>query len=105
MDATECIQEYRCGQCRAEVLAMPGLRVGWSPPVLCCGQPLRLLEPGLDRLVAIRPRQKARCPRCGYEVHLLAQPVTPLICMVCQVSLLPSGSRVRAEAASAGTSS
>jgi DNA-directed RNA polymerase subunit RPC12/RpoP len=84
---------FRCGRCRAELLARaePGPsaeRKGWTPPVLCCGQPLRALEP--DQLVLIMPsrRRAARCPRCGYQIRLVVHPAGSLVCMVCQTDFV-----------------
>jgi hypothetical protein len=48
-DAMVSLWGFRCDTCRAEFLVRPGPdllsgRTGWSPPVLCCNQPLRRLE-------------------------------------------------------------
>ena len=90
------IQGFRCGQCRAEVLATPVTnnldgRLGWTPPVLCCGRPLRLLDTGEVLSATLLPRRIARCPRCGYQVRLIVQPTSPLVCMVCQTDLVTPG--------------
>jgi DNA-directed RNA polymerase subunit RPC12/RpoP len=95
-DAMGSIQGYRCGQCRAELLATPVAtnhddRPGWTPPVLCCGQPLRLLDTGQVLSASLLPRRPARCPRCGYQVRLIVQPMKPLVCMVCQTDFVAPG--------------
>lgn len=83
------IRGFRCGVCRAEVLvasnpfALPS-RVEWTPPILCCGQPLRPLEPDLVTLLQGARRRVAQCPRCGYEVGLIVHPAGHLRCMLCQ---------------------
>jgi DNA-directed RNA polymerase subunit RPC12/RpoP len=84
---------FRCKRCRAEVLARPESgplmdRRAWTPPVLCCGQALRALEP--DQVVLVMPsrRRAARCPRCGYQVRLVVHPAGPLVCMVCQTNFV-----------------
>jgi DNA-directed RNA polymerase subunit RPC12/RpoP len=84
---------FRCDICRAEFLvkAGPGLpsdRTGWSPPVLCCGRPLRRLE--VDQVLLVMPSQRraARCPRCGYQVRLVVHPAGSLVCLACQTDLL-----------------
>jgi hypothetical protein len=95
-DAMSSIQGFRCGHCRAELLARPVTanlsgRSGWTPPVLCCGQPLRLLDTGHVLSTPRLPRRIARCPRCGYEVRLVVQPLRPLACLICQTDLVTLG--------------
>ncbi len=92
-DAMSSIQGFRCGQCRAELLATPVTtnlsgRSGWTPPVLCCGQTLRLLDTGQVLSAPMLPRRMARCPRCGYQVRLVVQPMRPLVCVVCQTDFV-----------------
>ncbi len=83
------VRGFRCASCRGELLATaePGLqasRPGWTPPVLCCGQALRPLDP--DQIVpAMLTRGRvSRCPRCGYQVRIVVHPVNPPVCMLCQ---------------------
>ena len=83
------IRGFRCGVCRAEVLAFraPAAlppRAEWSPPILCCGQPLRPIEPDQIPLPTGTRGRLARCPRCGSQVHLIVHPAGPLVCMLCQ---------------------
>lgn len=84
------IQGFRCGQCRGELLANANLngRLGWTPPVLCCEQTLRPLDPGHVLSAPMISRRIARCPRCGYQVRLIVQPMSPLVCMVCQTDFV-----------------
>jgi hypothetical protein len=84
---------FRCQVCRAELLATAELgsfasRTGGAPPVLCCGQPLRPLEP--DQILAglLTRRHVACCPRCGYKVRVIIHPAGPLVCMVCQTDFV-----------------
>ncbi len=84
---------FRCERCRAEVLARPESgpltdRTAWTPPVLCCGQPLRTLEPDQVLLVTPSRRRALRCPRCGYQVRVVVHPAGSLVCMVCQTDLV-----------------
>ena len=89
------IQGFRCAHCRAEFLTTlePGTfnRPGSTPPVLCCGQPLRLLDTGQVLSVPPVPRRIACCPRCGYQMRLVIQPTEPLVCMVCQTDFVILG--------------
>ena len=90
------IQGFRCEQCRAELLAPPVTtnldgRPGWTPPVLCCGRPLRLLDTGQVLSATLLSRRLARCPRCGYQVRLIVQPMSPLVCRVCQTDFVIPG--------------
>src|SRR3974390_1315110 len=90
------IQGFRCGECRAELLATPvptnlNGRSGWTPPVLCCGQPLRPLDMGHVLSAPMISRRAARCPRCGYHVRLIVQPMGSLVCMVCQTDFVVLG--------------
>ncbi len=89
------IQGFRCGQCRAELLTTSEPanlhRSGWTPPVLCCGQPLRPLDTGQVLSIPLVPRRVARCPRCSYKVCLIVQPISPLVCMVCQMDFVILG--------------
>jgi hypothetical protein len=87
---------FRCDICRAEFLVKPGPgllsgRTGWSPPVLCCNQPLRRLE--VDQALPSTPtrRRLARCARCGYQVSLIVHPAGSLVCAVCQTDFLIVG--------------
>ena len=87
---------FRCKRCRAEVLARPEPgpfmnRTAWTPPVLCCGQTLRALEPDQVVLVVPSRRRAARCPRCGYQVRLVVHPAGSLVCMVCQTDFVILG--------------
>jgi hypothetical protein len=90
------IRAFRCEWCRAEVLATArhAAVIGgaaWTPPVLCCGQPLRPLETG-EVLSAWLPRRRvARCARCGYEVWVIVHPVRTLTCAVCQAEFRVGG--------------
>jgi hypothetical protein len=91
---------FRCGVCRAEVLVAsdPGglpSRVEWTPPILCCGQPLRPIEPELVTLPQGTRRRVAQCPRCGYEVRLIVHPAGHLGCMLCQTDFAILGERPR----------
>jgi hypothetical protein len=97
-DAMGSIQGFRCGQCRAELLATLGSptlngRLGWTPPVLCCGQPLRLLDTGQVLSAPMLLRRIAHCPRCRYLVRLVVQPMSPLVCVVCQTDFVTLGMR------------
>ncbi|MBI4198985.1 MAG: hypothetical protein HY535_00730 [Chloroflexi bacterium] len=90
------IRGFRCAQCRAEVLATaePAALIGrsaWTPPLLCCGQPLKSLE--ADQVLSVLPtrRRVARCPRCGYKVRLVVHPAGSLVCMPCQTDFLIIG--------------
>lgn len=90
------VREFRCQVCRAELLATAELggfagRTGGAPPVLCCGQPLRPLEP--DQILAglLTRRHVACCPRCGYKVRVIIHPAGPLVCMVCQTDFVIVG--------------
>ncbi len=87
------IRGFRCGQCRAELLATrgPAAYTGkpeWSPPLLCCGQPLQGMDP--DQVLSVIPirRRVARCPRCEYQVRLIVHPARSLVCMSCQTDLI-----------------
>jgi hypothetical protein len=84
------IRGFRCNQCHAELITgrSPGgaqIAADRSPPILCCGHPLRALRP--DEVVAAMPvrRQVAQCPRCGYVVDLVVHPPGPLVCVLCQI--------------------
>ncbi len=88
-DLMGSIRGFRCMQCRAELLATTepaGLigRTAWSPPVLCCGKPLRPLEPEQVLSSMLTRHRVARCPRCGYKVRLIVHPAGSLVCMPCQ---------------------
>lgn len=90
------IRGFRCGLCRAEVLASrePASLMGrtdWTPPVLCCGQPLRSLEPDQVLSTMLTRRRVARCPRCGYKVRLVVHPAGSLVCMPCQMEFVVIG--------------
>lgn len=90
------VRGFRCAVCRAEVLtaltpAGPAPRVEWTPPILCCGQPLRALEPELVAPPTGSQRRVARCPRCGFEVRIIVHPAGPLVCMLCQTEFAISG--------------
>ncbi len=92
------IRGFRCGVCRAEVLVASNpsalaSRVEWTPPILCCGQPLRPLEPELVTLLQGTRRRVAQCPRCGYEVRLIIHPAGHLGCMLCQTDFTTLGGR------------
>jgi DNA-directed RNA polymerase subunit RPC12/RpoP len=90
------VRGFRCDRCHAEILATRGAGVfvggtEWSAPVLCCGQPLKALEPDQVSSGILTARRAARCPRCGYKVHLVVHPAGPLVCMQCQVELVIVG--------------
>ncbi len=102
------VRAFRCQRCRAEVLTSaeaPGLngRPDWTPPVLCCGEPLQPLAP--DQFLAgllvgsLARGRVARCPRCGYQVRLVVHPASTLMCMICQkpfeIGLRETGERDR----------
>ena len=87
---------FRCGQCRAELLAGPGPanhigRPVYAPPVLCCGETLRLLDTGQVWSAPLIPRRVARCPRCGYQIRVIVHPAGPLVCVPCQRALIIIG--------------
>jgi hypothetical protein len=95
-DAMGSLCGFRCDTCRAEFLVRPAPgqlsgRTGWSPPVLCCNQPLRRLE--VDQVLPGMPtrRRIARCVRCGYEISLIVHPAGNLLCAVCQTEFLIVG--------------
>ncbi len=90
---------FRCERCRAEVVARPEPgpltdRRAWTPPILCCGQPLSAIDP--DQLPLFMPsrRRGARCPRCGYQVGIVVHFSAPLVCMVCQADFVMIRGRV-----------
>ncbi len=92
------VQGFRCGQCRGELLVAkePVDRVGrrgWAPPVLCCGQSLRALEPDQSMIGVMGRRRIAGCPRCGYRVRLIVHPAGPLVCMLCQTDFVNLGGK------------
>ncbi len=92
------IRGFRCGVCRAELLVSsdPGglpSRIEWTPPILCCGQPLLPVEPELVSLLQGTRRRIAQCPRCGYEVRLIVHPAGHLGCMLCQTDFTTLGGR------------
>jgi len=98
------IRGYRCTSCRGELLATsePAIRPArptWTPPVLCCGQPLRPLDPA-EILTAMLPYGRPwACPRCGYQVRIVVHPASPLVCMLCQIEYtLSTGAPRQAEA-------
>ncbi|MFI5342078.1 MAG: hypothetical protein ACHQ7N_19850 [Candidatus Methylomirabilales bacterium] len=83
------IRGFRCEHCHAEVLATSSHAAviggaAWTPPVLCCGQPLRPLETGQVLSAKLPRRRTVHCPRCGFEVGIIVHPVRPLVCAVCQ---------------------
>lgn len=104
------VRGYRCASCRGELLANaePVVRAGrpnWTPPVLCCGQPLRPLEADQILPAMLTRGRVARCPRCGYQVRIVVHPVSLPVCMLCQLEFalaeaIPGESR----SASAGAS-
>ena len=84
------VRGYRCASCRGEVLAasVPGRQTGrpsWTPPVLCCGHALRPLDADQVLPAMLTRGRIARCPRCGYQVRVVVHPVSPLVCMLCQL--------------------
>ncbi len=86
-------QGFLCGQCQAELVAAPDPvnldgRLGWTPPVLCCGQALRLRDTGEGSALLMIPGSVARCPRCGYQVRVVVQSESSLICMPCQTEMI-----------------
>jgi hypothetical protein len=90
------LRGFRCERCRAELLARPEPRPltdrrAWTPPVLCCGKPLRALDP--EQILSVTPtrRRGACCPRCGYQVRVVVHPAGSLVCMVCQTDLVIPG--------------
>ena len=85
------VRGFRCQRCHAEILATDPERAGrpgWTPPVLCCGEPLRPLA--VDQVMAglpvgaFRRGRLARCPRCGYRVRVVVHPAGLLACLICQ---------------------
>jgi hypothetical protein len=90
------VRGFRCQVCRAELLAtaeLGGLAspTGGAPPILCCGQPLRPLEPDQILVGLLTRRHVACCPRCGYKVRVIVHPAGPLVCMVCQTDFVILG--------------
>jgi DNA-directed RNA polymerase subunit RPC12/RpoP len=90
------VRGFRCGRCRAEVLAMAAPagsinRMGWTLPLLCCGQPLLALEPDQVLSTMLTRRRVARCSRCGYKLRLVVHPASSLVCMPCQTDLVMIG--------------
>ena len=90
------VRGFRCQRCRGEVLAaaeVPGMadRPDGTPPVLCCGAPLRPLPPDqilAEILVGVLARGRlARCPRCGYRIRLVVHPAGRLVCRSCHSNL------------------
>jgi DNA-directed RNA polymerase subunit RPC12/RpoP len=87
------LQAYRCKRCRTEVVAATrsaghpasGPR---SPQLLCCGEPLKSLAIDSVQGGEIPKRRFARCPRCGYRVQLVMQPLGPLVCLPCQMEMI-----------------
>ena len=82
------IRGFRCGQCRAEVLVTSGPANGldrrrWSPPVLCCGKPLRQLDTS-EVVSPLFARRRACCPQCGYQLLIVVHPAEGFVCQVCQ---------------------
>jgi len=59
----------------------------WTPPILCCDQPLRRLP--ADQIVAAVPShgRQASCLRCGYSVRIVVHPTGALVCAVCRQEL------------------
>jgi hypothetical protein len=45
------------------------------------------LDGGLVLSAPLPHRRTARCPSCGYAVHLVVQPEGPLVCTACQTPL------------------
>lgn len=89
------IRGFYCGRCRAEVLATSGLaansdRTRWTPPISCCGQPLRPLETGEVITHLLAHRRLACCPQCGLQLTVVVHPVEALYCQVCQKELVIS---------------
>lgn len=94
-NAMGSIRGFRCRRCQAEVLATStraGVvdRTEWTPPVLCCGQPLRPLETGQVLSAKLPRRRTVHCPRCGFEVCIIVHPVRPLVCAICQAEFAVS---------------
>jgi len=84
---------FRCGRCGAEILAASqpsshAERRDWSPPILCCGQPLRSVEPDQVLPVQTSHRRILRCPRCDFQVQLIVHPADSLVCMLCQTEFV-----------------
>lgn len=84
------VRGYRCTSCRGELVATsePAGQAGrpnWTPPVLCCGQALRPLDADQILPAMLTRGRVARCPRCGYQVRVVVHPVSPPICMLCQL--------------------
>jgi DNA-directed RNA polymerase subunit RPC12/RpoP len=103
------VRGYRCTSCRGELLATaePAVSAGrpnWTPPVLCCGQPLRPLDPDQVLPAMLTRGRMARCPRCGYQVRMIVHPVTPPVCMLCQLefTLMEPGAATGRSVASSG---
>jgi hypothetical protein len=70
--------------------------MGPDRPILCCGQPLRALD--LDQVLSVPlPRhRRVRCPRCGYAVWVIVQPVGSLTCSGCQAQCVVDSPNSRA---------
>lgn len=87
------LQGFRCPRCRLELLVRRPAQLddasaaGWTPPLVCCGLPLRPLP--LDHVPALprRSRRDARCPGCGYSVQIIVRPAGPLLCAACRQAL------------------
>jgi hypothetical protein len=87
------VQGYRCRECRTEIVASPsaaqlGGRIEWTPPVLCCGQPLLPVDSDQILPTMLTLRRFAWCPPCGHRVRLIVQPLGAMTCMVCGGSLI-----------------
>jgi hypothetical protein len=92
-DAMGSLRGFRCERCRAELLARSEPRPlmdrrAWTPPVLCCGRPLRALDPEQILLFTPSRHRGACCPRCGFQVRVVVHPAGSLVCMVCQTDLV-----------------
>jgi hypothetical protein len=100
------VRGYRCTSCRGELLTtaeprVPAGRPNWTPPVLCCGQPLRPLDADQILPAMLTRGRLARCPRCGCQVRVIVHPVHPPVCMLCQLEFVLEAP-VSADASSVG---
>lgn len=100
------IRGFRCAQCRAEILApvRPGRvasEAAWTPPVLCCGSPLRLVDSGEGSLASLPQRRFGRCPRCGYEFRVVLHSAGAFVCTLCQTDFVISNPQREGQATTA----
>lgn len=89
------IRAFYCGRCRAEVVAKSRPLASmnptrWTPPVLCCGEPLRALETGDVGSLLLAHQRVACCPQCGLQLNVVVHPAAAFFCQVCQRGLIIS---------------